>query len=246
MADKPKEEKKVEEKPQGVSRRELLVGAGVGVAGLVVGGAVGYVAPKPAEFSTALPELWIGRNIADQNCMGCRLCQTACSQIKEQVIRPAIARVQVPQYFPGIEFPILCYQCGDEAKCIEACPVQALSLDTSKKLNTINIDTTKCLRTAKNGDCTLCQDKCPGTAVTFHPTSRAPLICDLCGGDPACVKACYSQTLTLKGVKMAAVLPADIATALANQYKVPPLPKASLDGDKVAVERNDDLYGDTV
>jgi len=248
MADKPKEVKKVEEKPQGgISRRELLVGAGVGVAGLVVGGGLGYkVIPQPTVPSTALPELWIGRNLTDQNCMGCRLCQVACSQIKEQVIRPAIARVQVPQYFPGIEFPILCYQCGDEAKCIEACPVQALSLDTSKKLNTIKIDTTKCLRTTKNGDCTLCQDKCPGTAVTFHPTSRAPLICDLCGGDPACVKACYSGTLTNKGVKMAAVLPADIAKALADQYKVPPLPKASLTGEQVAVERDDDLYGDTV
>ena len=247
MADKPKEVKKTEETPQaGISRRDLLIGAGVGVAGLVVGGAAGYVAPKPEAPPTALPELWIGRNMADQNCMGCRLCQVACSQIKEQVIRPSIARVQIPQYYPGIEFPVLCYQCGDEAMCISACPVQALSLDSSKKLNTIAIDKTKCLRTAKNGDCTLCQDKCPGTAVTFHPTTREPLICDLCGGDPACVKACYSGTLTNKGVKMAAVLPADIAKALADQYKVPPLPKASLNGAQVAVERDDDLYGDTV
>lgn len=246
MADKPKEEKKVEEKPQGVSRRELLVGAGVGVAGLVVGGAVGYVAPKPAEPGVPLPELWIGRNISNQGCMGCRLCEVACSQIKEQKIQPSIARVYVPQYFPGVEFPVLCYQCGENAKCIEACPVQALSLDTSKKLNTIKIDKTKCTRTAKNSECTLCQDKCPGTAVTFHPTTREPLICDLCGGDPECVKACYQATLTLKGVKMGATLPADIAAALADQYKIPPPPKASLDSAKVAVVRNDDLYGDTV
>jgi anaerobic carbon-monoxide dehydrogenase iron sulfur subunit len=227
MADKTKVvEKKVEETPQGISRRDLLIKGGIGVAGLVVGGAVGYkVIPQPEVPSTALPELWIGRNISDQACMGCRLCQTACSQIKEQVIRPAIARVQVPQYYPGVEFPVLCYQCGDEAKCIEACPVAALTLDTSKKLNTIAIDTTKCLRTAKGGDCTLCQDECPGNAVTYHPTSKAPLICDLCSGDPACVKACYSNTLTLKGVKMAAVKMTDIAEALANQYKVPPPPK---------------------
>jgi Fe-S-cluster-containing hydrogenase component 2 len=233
MADKVKvEAKKPEvsktgETPQGVSRRELLIKGGIGVAGLVVGGAVGYkVIPQPVELSTPLPELWIGRNVSDQACMGCRLCQVACSQIKEKVIRPSIARVQVPQYYPGVEFPVLCYQCGDEAKCIEACPVQALTVDTSKKLNTIAIDTTKCLRTTKGADCTLCQDKCPGDSVTFHPTSKAPLICDLCGGDPACVKACYTNTLTLKGVKMAAVKMTDIATALANQYKVPPPPKA--------------------
>jgi Fe-S-cluster-containing hydrogenase component 2 len=177
--------------------------------------------------------------------MGCRLCQVACSQIKEQKIQPAIARVQVPQYYPGIEFPVLCYQCGDEAMCIQACPVQALSLDTSKKLNTIKVDTTKCLRTTKNGDCTLCADKCPGSAVTFHPTSKAPLICDLCDGDPACVKACYNNTLTVKGVKMAAVSPNEIAQSIADQYKLPPAPKASVDGH-VAVVRDDDLYGDTV
>ena len=237
MADKSKvEEKKTEEKPQGVSRRDLLKGAGVGVAGLIVGGAVGYkVIPQPEAPSTPLPELWIGRNIAAQSCMGCRLCQTACSQIKEQVIRPAIARVQVPQYFPGVEFPVLCYQCGDEAKCIEACPVAALSLDTSKKLNTIAIDTTKCLRTAKGGDCTLCQDKCPGTAVTYHPTTKAPLICDLCGGDPACVKACPQQTLTTKGVRMAAVKAVDIAASLADQYKVAPQKAAQAPVDPFAM-----------
>ena len=227
MADKTKEVKKVEENPQGITRRQLLTGAGVGVAGLVVGGAVGYkVLPQPAQPSIPLPELWIGRNIANQSCMGCRLCQVACSDIKEQKIWPAIARVTVPQYYPGVEFPILCYQCGGEAKCIDACPVQALSLDTSKKLNTIAIDTTKCLRTAKGGDCTLCQDKCPGNAVTYHPVTQAPLICDLCGGDPACVKACPQQTLTLKGVKMAAIKAVDIATSLADQYKVAP-PKAA-------------------
>lgn len=255
MTDKPRVVKKTESKPEetpqkssaGVSRRDFLVGTGTGVAGLVVGGLVGYqVIPQPEKPAPPLPELWIGRNVASQSCMGCRLCEVACSQAKEQKIQPSIARVYVPQYFPGIEFPVLCYQCGADAMCMQACPVDALSLDTSKKLNTIKIDTTKCLRTTKNGDCTLCADKCPGSAVTFHPKTKEPLICDLCGGDPACVKACYQGPLTLKGVKMAAVLPADIAAALADQYKLPPPPpKAALDG-QVAVERNDDLYGDTV
>jgi Fe-S-cluster-containing hydrogenase component 2 len=126
--------------------------------------------------------------------------------------------------------------------CISECPVKALSLDTSKKLNTIKVDKTKCLRTAKGGDCTICQDKCPGTAVTFHPTTKEPLICDLCGGDPACVKACYSQTLTLKGLKMAAVKPAEIAQSLADQYKVPPAPKAAAPGNPVAMANDDDLF----
>jgi Fe-S-cluster-containing hydrogenase component 2 len=162
----------------------------------------------------------------------------ACSQIKEQKFQPGIARVTVQQYYPGVDFPVLCYQCGENAKCIEACPVQALSV--KGKNNTIAVDTTKCLRTAKNGDCTLCADKCPGAAVTFHPTSKAPLICDLCDGDPACVKVCPKSTIILKGVKMAAVSPDQIAAGLAEAYKVPPPPKTSaIPHDALAMAADD-------
>jgi len=216
MAIKPKEEKKVEEKSQGLSRRQLLFGGGGTVAGLVVG--YGVLPPRKSPL-LAEPATWIGRNV--ESCTGCRFCQIACSQIKEQKIQPGIARMTVHQYYPGVEFPVACYQCGDGAKCIEACPVSALSVDGSKGLNTVKIDLSLCTRTARNSDCTLCLDKCPGQAVTFHPTTRAPLICDLCGGDPECVKVCPSQTLTLKGVKIATVSPDEIAAGLAIAYQVP-------------------------
>jgi len=219
MAEKPVAEKKPEGKPQGVSRRELFVKGGIGVAGVVVGGAVAGVIPRSAPPSPPVPETWIGRNIAA--CTGCRLCEIACSLIKEQKIQPGISRINVHQYYPGVEFPVTCYQCGAEAKCVEACPVAALAVDTSKKLNTISIDTSLCTRTAQNSVCTLCLDECPGLVVNFHPTTSAPLICDMCGGDPECVKVCPSQTITLKGVKMAAIQPVNIAEGLFAAYKVP-------------------------
>jgi ferredoxin len=92
----------------------------------------------------------------------------------------------------------------------------------SKKLNTIKVDTTKCLRTAKNGDCVLCADKCPGSAVTFHPTTKAPLICDLCDGDPACTKVCPKGTIINQGVKMAAVSPENCGVWQRLQGAPPP------------------------
>ena len=70
-----------------------------------------------------------------------------------------------------------------------------------------------------NLDCTLCLDKCPGQAVTFHPTTREPLICDMCDGDPACVKVCPSGTIMFKGVKMAAIQPEQIAAGLSVPYR---------------------------
>ncbi len=244
MAENPKDKKPTEENPQGgVDRRTFLVGTGTGVAGLIVGGAVGYkVIPQPQEPSIALPEKWIGRNVAD--CMGCRFCEYACSLKKESKIQPGISRIQIHQFYPGVDVPVACYQCGENAKCIEACPTQALSVDASKKLNTIKVDTTKCLRTAKNGDCTLCQDKCPGTAVTFHPTSREPLICDLCDGDPACTKVCPKATINNNGVKMAAIKPAEIGAALAKAYEVKPPPKqSSIPGDLQAGVADDEFIG---
>ena len=219
MAEKPLAEKKPDTGAQGVSRRELFVKAGVGVAGAVVGGAVVGVMPRKAPPSPAVPENWIGRNVSA--CTGCRLCEVACSLIKEQQIQPGISRIHVHQYYPGVEFPVACYQCGAEAKCVEACPVDALVVDTSKKLNTISVDTTRCTRTAQNSVCTLCLDECPGLVTVFHPTTSAPLFCDLCGGDPECVKVCPSSTITLKGVKMAAIQPDRIAEGMVALFKVP-------------------------
>ncbi len=238
MADKPKDDKKVvkpEEKEGSVSRRDFIVGAGAGVAGLIVGGAVGYkVIPQPEEPVLAEPELWIGRRIAD--CTGCRECELACSQAKENgKFWPGAARVRVPQYYPGNEFPVLCYQCGENAKCVANCPVQALSVKPG--FNNIVVDTTKCLRTAKNGDCTICQDKCSGSTVQFHPVNRAPLFCDLCNGDPACTKACPSGTLANKGIRMGVVAPDQIAKQLADMYKVASPAKTEVPSDPVAMAK---------
>jgi len=219
MANNPVDVKKAAGAPQDPARRELFVKAGVGAAGVVVGGAVVGVLPRRAPASPPVPDTWIGRRI--EACTGCRLCEVACSLVKEDKIQPGIARISVRQYYPGVEFPVACYQCGAEAKCAEACPVSAMTVDTSKKLNTISIDLSKCTRTAQNSECTACLDKCPGLVVNFHPTTKAPLICDLCGGDPECIKVCPSQTLTLKGIRMAAIQPAQIADGLYWAFRVP-------------------------
>jgi Fe-S-cluster-containing hydrogenase component 2 len=218
MANKPQDEQKSEQKSeQDLSRRKLLFGAGAGAVGILAGGTVGFALPRRKAPSPPTAEIWLGRNIAD--CTGCRLCEVACSEIKEQKIQPGIARIAVHQFYPGIEFPVACHQCGDDSKCVEACPTRALTVDPSKKVNAIKVDESLCLRTAKNGDCTLCLDKCPGLVVNFHPTTRAPLFCDLCDGDPACVKVCPSGTITLNGVKMAAIQPKQIAAGLSVAYR---------------------------
>ena len=83
--------------------------------------------------------------------------------------------------FPGLEVPHLCAQC-DDAPCIESCPVSALSLDDYT--GAVLVDEEACT------SCGNCITACPGTIPYLHPTTKKALICNLCGGDPECVKVC--------------------------------------------------------
>ena len=82
---------------------------------------------------------------------------------------------------PGAEFPHFCSQCHDYP-CVESCPVDALSV--SKETEAVLVDNEKCTA------CGDCIDACPGRIPHLHPTEKYALICDLCGGDPQCVKVC--------------------------------------------------------
>ncbi len=123
--------------------------------------------------------IWIYRNY--EYCSGCRRCEIACSLKHEGKIWPEASRVRVFMLVPGIEVPHLCAQCHDYP-CVEACPVGALS--TSRETGAVLVDKDKCIACGK------CIDACPGKIPFIHPADNYAVICDLCGGDPECVKAC--------------------------------------------------------
>jgi len=82
---------------------------------------------------------------------------------------------------PGLEFPHFCVQC-DDYPCVEACPTKALSI--SPQTGAVLVEEEKCT------GCRQCIDICPGRIPHMHPTEGCVLICDLCSGDPQCVKVC--------------------------------------------------------
>jgi Fe-S-cluster-containing dehydrogenase component len=43
--------------------------------------------------------------------------------------------------------------------------------------------------------CAACVDACPFGVATLHPVAGTAIICDLCGGDPACVKRCATGAI---------------------------------------------------
>jgi Fe-S-cluster-containing dehydrogenase component len=132
--------------------------------------------------------VWILRNY--ENCSGCRRCEIACSVFHEGKIWPEASRIRIFMLIPGVEIPHLCFQCEDYP-CVEACPAGALSVDS--QTGAVNVDSSKCT------GCGICIAACPAKVPHIHPERNTIVICNLCGGDPRCVKACMEgkwNTLT--------------------------------------------------
>jgi len=82
---------------------------------------------------------------------------------------------------PGADFPHFCAQCEDYP-CVKSCPVNGLSI--SNKTGAVLVNTETCIA------CGQCINACPGRIPHMHPKGNYILICDLCNGDPQCVKVC--------------------------------------------------------
>ena len=123
--------------------------------------------------------IWIVRDYL--KCSGCRRCELACSIHHEDWMWPEASRVRVFMPFPGVEVPHLCAQC-DDYPCVDSCPVEALSPD--EETSAVLVDREKCT------SCGLCIKACPGQVPFLHPGDNKATICDLCEGDPECVKVC--------------------------------------------------------
>lgn len=123
--------------------------------------------------------IWIARELS--RCSGCRKCEIACSLFHEKRIWPEASMVRVFMLVPGLEFPHLCTQCEDYP-CVKACSFNALSV--SEETGAVLVNAEKCTACAK------CITACPGGIPHMHPKEKRIVICDLCNGDPQCVKVC--------------------------------------------------------
>jgi Fe-S-cluster-containing hydrogenase component 2 len=97
------------------------------------------------------------------------------------MIWPEASRVRVFMLVPGAEYPHLCSQCHDYP-CVKSCPVNSLSIDEAT--SAVIVDRETCT------SCKACVEACPGRVPFLHPGDNKATICDLCGGDPQCVKIC--------------------------------------------------------
>jgi len=123
-----------------------------------------------------------------RRCTGCNSCVFACSLFHEGVVRPATARLRVLRHQGIVDVPIICWHCPD-APCVQACPETPKVIAKDPETNVVKfVDENKCTK------CGSCIAACPPEFLRPHPDTGHPMFCDLCGGDPQCVKACDRQS----------------------------------------------------
>lgn len=127
--------------------------------------------------------------INPQECIGCRTCELMCSLEHEGEFNPSLSRVTMVN-FPEeiVTIPVTCFHCQDPV-CKQACPAEAIERD--EETNAVVIDDEKCI------GCNMCLMVCPiGVINTPNQQSLASNAkCDLCDGDPECVKYCPEEAL---------------------------------------------------
>jgi len=123
-------------------------------------------------------------HVTPRQCTACRNCEMACAFSHAVEGRPGTARIRAfpdPQGRPGMNAVVVCLQC-DDAACLKACPARALwrNLATGAIYHVPD----RCIH------CASCVAACPFGNMRWDERISSPTKCDLCGGDPACVRFC--------------------------------------------------------
>ncbi|MHC1601122.1 MAG: 4Fe-4S dicluster domain-containing protein [Candidatus Nezhaarchaeales archaeon] len=120
--------------------------------------------------------------VHEEKCAACSICELTCALKHFKVNNPKKAMIRIEMIISSSDVKTkigVCRLC-DEKACIKSCPSGALKFNGSW----IEVDENLCTL------CRTCANSCPYGAIFFHQDLKRPLICDLCGGDPQCVKMC--------------------------------------------------------
>ncbi len=125
-----------------------------------------------------------------QKCVGCDICELACSWEKEKVFNPTKSRIRAVRLEQLKNTALTCRTCKD-APCVAACPENAMR--QSKETGVITVEEDKC------DGCGWCIEACKYGAVMLHPVTRKAILCDTCNGKPECIQMCPEGALNLAG-----------------------------------------------
>ncbi len=121
-------------------------------------------------------------NVDYQKCTGCRLCELVCSVAHDGISNPTRSRIKIIKWEEeGLYVPMICQQC-ENAPCEAVCPVGAITRDENDDY--LKVDYNICI------GCRSCVTACPFGAMNYNTTDKKVFKCDLCGGQPECVRFC--------------------------------------------------------
>lgn len=187
------------------SRRDFVIGALVGsVTGAgIMGALLRKSVSNPSDLSGGsifhtdrAARITTLSYIAVDNarCTGCGICESECSLRYGKTFDTWNSRIRVRHFEPSLDIASVCAICSD-APCVAVCPKEAGALSRDQLTGAILLNNSKCI------GCGACLKVCAKDRSDVIRMSRdgkkAVGICDLCGGDPACVKVCPEQCLTL-------------------------------------------------
>lgn len=188
---------------EGVSRRNFLAGAGI-VAGGVAAAAIlpkvahaEEAAADPLPGDTGQQKVWEGTQLAQGRivhdpdlCSGCRTCEIVCSTYHDGVASSSRSRLQWDKAIMDACITDIhtCRQCAGP-ECLAVCPAGALTVDPQTGARAI--DEELC------SGCRLCEGACPvkPSMIRYDEKTNTCYKCDLCEGDPQCVKFCPTGAL---------------------------------------------------
>jgi anaerobic carbon-monoxide dehydrogenase iron sulfur subunit len=125
-----------------------------------------------------------------QNCSGCRLCELCCStRHNPELTNPKKSRIRIEiEHRENRNVPRVCAQCPAHP-CLESCPVEAIQLHSELRIPVVDPEVCS--------GCRACVEACPQGTMFFDEELSLALKCDLCGGDPECVKNCPMEAIRL-------------------------------------------------
>ena len=124
--------------------------------------------------------------ISPDKCVGCRLCELVCSLKNTGEFNPTRARIQVIGFEEVFSLPITCFQC-EKPYCAEVCPVDAITRDETTGI--VKVSREMCT------GCKLCTMACPFGNIVFSTVDKVAIKCELCDGEPECVRFCFTRAL---------------------------------------------------